>query len=243
MNQYPSASSQMAKVEIVNAFMRGVYGWMSAGLGLTALVAFATLNVPALTQLAFAVNPETGIAGPTMLPMIALFAGFGMVFFLSFKISTMNPSTASTLFLAFSALNGFSLAPILMAYTTASVVSTFATTAAMFGAMSVYGMVTKKDLTSWGSLLFMGLIGLIIASVINMFMASSAMSFAISVIGVIIFLGLTAYDTQKLKTMGEMVPEGDHAAIRRGSILGALTLYLDFYNLFLMLLRLFGERR
>ena len=243
MNQYPSMQRTGARTEVVNAFMRGVYGWMSAGLGLTALLAFATLNVPALFNLAFAINPETNTLAPTMLPMIALFAAFGLVFFLSFKISTMNPSTATGLFLAFSALNGFSLAPILMAYTTASVTSTFLTTAGMFGAMSVYGMVTKKDLTGWGSLLFMGLIGIIIAMVVNMFMQSSAMSFAISVIGVIIFLGLTAYDTQKLKTMGETVPEGDTAAIRRGSILGALTLYLDFYNLFLMLLRLMGDRR
>lgn len=242
MNQY-SASGQVARAEIVNAFMRGVYAWMSAGLGLTAVVAFLTINIPALQQLVLAVNPETGMLAPTMLPMIAMFAAFGMVFFLSFKISTMNPTTASTLFMVFSGLNGLSLAPILMAYTTSSAVSTFVTTAAMFGAMSVYGMVTKKDLTSWGSLLLMGLIGIIIASVVNIFIGSSAMSFAISVIGVIIFLGLTAYDTQKLKTMGEVIPAGDNAAIRRGSILGALTLYLDFYNLFLMLLRLFGERR
>ncbi|WP_285905267.1 Bax inhibitor-1/YccA family protein [Pseudodesulfovibrio pelocollis] len=243
MNQYPSASGQVAKAEIVNAFMRGVYGWMSGGLALTAFMAYATLSVPALFNLAFAYNAEAGTLSPTMLPMIALFAAFGMVFFLSFKISTMNPSTATALFLGFSALNGFSLAPILMAYTTASVVSTFVTTAGMFGAMSLYGMLTKKDLTSWGSLLFMGLIGIIIAMVVNIFMQSSAMAFAISVIGVIIFLGLTAYDTQKLKTMGENVPAGDTAAIRRGTILGALTLYLDFYNLFLMLLRLMGDRR
>ncbi len=243
MTQYPSMQRAGTKTEVVNAFMRGVYGWMSAGLGLTAVLAFATLNVPALFNLAFTVNPETNTLAPTMLPMIALFAGFGMVFFLSFKISTMNPSTATGLFLAFSALNGFSLAPILMVYTTASVVSTFLTTAAMFGSMSLYGLITKKDLTGWGSLLFMGLIGIIIAMVVNMFMQSSAMTFAISVVGVIIFLGLTAYDTQKLKTMGEAVPEGDEAAIRRGSILGALMLYLDFYNLFLMLLRLMGDRR
>ena len=244
MTQYPSMQrTEASRAEVVNAFMRGVYGWMTAGLGLTALISFATLTVPALTNLAFAYNPQTGMYAPTMLPMIALLAAFGMVFFMSFKISTMNPSTATGLFLAFSALNGFSLAPILLAYTTASVVSTFITTAGMFGAMSIYGLVTKKDLTGWGSLLFMGLIGIIIAMLVNMFLQSPGMSFAISVIGVIIFVGLTAYDTQKLKTMGENVPMGDTAAIRRGTILGALTLYLDFYNLFLMLLRLMGDRR
>jgi len=244
MTQYPSMqSTEASRAEVLNAFMRGIYGWMSAGLGLTALIAFATLTVPALTNLAFVYNPQTGALAPTMLPMIALFVAFGMVFFLSFKIRTMNPSTATTLFMAFSALNGFSLAPILYAYTTASVVSTFVTTAGMFGAMSIYGLVTKKDLTGWGSLLFMGLIGIIIAMLVNMFLQSPGMSFAISVIGVIIFVGLTAYDTQKLKTMGENVPMGDTAAVRRGTILGALTLYLDFYNLFLMLLRLMGDRR
>ncbi|MDD3313747.1 Bax inhibitor-1/YccA family protein [Pseudodesulfovibrio sp.] len=243
MNQYPSMQRTGARAEVMNAFMRGVYGWMGAGLGLTALLAFATLNVPALFNLAFVSNPQTGALAPTMLPMAALFVGFGMVFFLSFKISTMNPSTATGLFLGFSALNGFSLAPILMAYTTASVVSTFITTAGMFGAMSLYGMVTKKDLTGWGSLLFMGLIGIVIAMVVNMFLHSPAMDFAISIIGVILFLGLTAYDTQKLKTMGETVPQDNQAAIRRGAILGALTLYLDFYNLFLMLLRFMGDRR
>ncbi|BDQ33649.1 Bax inhibitor-1/YccA family protein [Pseudodesulfovibrio portus] len=244
MSQYPSMpQAKAAKAELVNAFMRGVYGWMSAGLGLTALVAYATLYVPALSRLAFAYNAETGLLQPTMLPMIALFASFGMVFFLSFKISTMNPSTATTLFMVFSGLTGFSLAPILMVYTESSVFATFLTTAGMFGTMSIYGMITKKDLTGWGSLLFMGLIGIIIAMIVNFFLQSSAMSFAISVIGVIIFLGLTAYDTQKLKTMGENVPMNDAAAIRRGTILGALTLYLDFYNLFLMLLRLMGDRR
>ncbi|MBG0789497.1 MAG: Bax inhibitor-1/YccA family protein [Desulfovibrionaceae bacterium] len=244
MSQYSSMpQAGAAKAELVNAFMRGVYGWMSAGLGLTALVAYATLTVPALSRLAFSINPETGALQPTMLPMIALLAGFGMVFYLSFKIATMNPSTATTLFMVFSALTGFSLAPILMVYTSASVFSTFLTTAGMFGAMSIYGMITKKDLTSWGSLLMMGLIGIIIAMVVNIFIMSQAMSFAISVIGVIIFLGLTAYDTQKLKTMGENVPMGDAAAVRRGTILGALTLYLDFYNLFLLLLRFMGDRR
>ncbi|MBA4358071.1 MAG: hypothetical protein C0405_10145, partial [Desulfovibrio sp.] len=119
----------------------------------------------------------------------------------------------------------------------------FVVTAGMFGAMSVYGMVTKRDLTSMGSFLFMGLIGIVLASVVNMFLKSSAMGFIISVIGVLVFTGLTAYDTQKLKYMGEAMPLGDGTAIRRGTILGALTLYLDFLNLFLMMLRLFGSSR
>lgn len=244
MNQfYQARPAGRASVETLNAFMRGIYGWMSAGLGLTAAVAWATINVPALLQLAFTVDPATNTVAPSMLPMIALFAAFGIVFFMSFKIQTMNPSTATTLFFVFSGLNGFSLAPILLAYTAASVAATFLATAGMFGAMSIYGIVTKKDLTSWGSFLFMGLIGIIIASLVNMFLQSSGMAMAITYIGVFLFLGLTAYDTQRLKTMGEMVPDGDNAAIRRASIMGALTLYLDFYNLFLMLLRIMGDRR
>jgi len=243
MSQYPSASGQMAKTEVVNAFMRGVYGWMSGGLALTALVSYIVINSQALMQMFFVVDPATGTASMSTLVFILLFAELGIVFYLSARISTMNPATATGLFMLYSGLNGLTLTPILLAYTAESVASTFFISAGMFGAMSAYGLLTKKDLTSWGSLLFMGLIGIIIAMVVNMFMQSSAMAFAISAIGVIIFLGLTAYDTQKLKTMGENVPVGDTAAIRRGTILGALTLYLDFINLFLMLLRLMGDRR
>jgi FtsH-binding integral membrane protein len=231
------------KAEVVNVFMRGVYGWMSAGLGLTALVAFAVTQSQALMQMLFTYNPATGAVGMSTLVFILLFAELGIVFYLGARISSMSPSTATALFLVYSGLNGLTLTPILLAYTAESVAATFVITAGMFGAMSLYGLLTKKDLTSWGSLLFMGLIGIIIAMVVNMFLQSSAMAFAISCIGVIIFLGLTAYDTQKLKTMGENVPMGDTAAIRRGTILGALTLYLDFINLFLMLLRLMGNRR
>ncbi|BCS88291.1 Bax inhibitor-1/YccA family protein [Pseudodesulfovibrio sediminis] len=243
MAQYPSMQrSGTAKAELVNAFMRGVYGWMSAGLGLTAVIAFLTATTPALQQLVFSFRAD-GSIGISSLVWILMFAELGIVFYLGARIGTMSASMATGLFLVYSAMNGLTLTPILLMYTAESVAATFVCTAGMFGAMSAYGMITKKDLTSWGSLLFMGLIGIIIAMVVNMFLQSSAMSFAISVIGVIIFLGLTAYDTQKLKTMGENVPLGDATAIRRGSILGALTLYLDFINLFLMLLRLMGSRR
>lgn len=242
MNQY-SMQRTAQKAELVNAFMRGVYGWMSAGLGLTAVVAFLTLTTPALQQLVFNVDPATGsIVGISGMIMVLFIVELGMVFYLGARINSMNPTTATALFMAYSALNGLTLTPILFAYTTASIVSAFVTTAGMFGAMSIYGMVTKKDLTGWGSLLLMGLIGIIIASVVNMFIGSSAMNFAISVIGVIIFLGLTAYDTQRLKTMGETAPEGDAAAVRRGTIMGALSLYLNFINLFIMLLQLMGSR-
>ena len=246
MADYPSMqqTGRATKAETVNAFMRGVYGWMSGGLALTAVLSFLTANTPALQRLVFSVDPASGaVVGISSLVWILIFAELGIVFYLSAKISTMNASTATGLFLLYSALNGLTLTPILLSYTAESVAATFVISAGMFGAMSVYGLVTKKDLTSWGSLLFMGLFGIIIAMVVNIFLQSSAMAFAISVLGVIIFLGLTAYDTQKLKVMGENVPAGDSVAIRRGTILGALTLYLDFINLFLMLLRLMGNRR
>ena len=243
MTQYPSMQQSASKAEVVNAFMRGVYGWMSAGLALTAVLAYLTISMPVMQQLVFATDPASGmIVGVSNLVWLFFIAEIGIVFYLSARISSMNPSTATTLFMVYSGLNGLTLAPLLYSYTAESVASTFIITAGMFGTMSIYGMVTKKDLTGWGSLLTMGLFGIIIAMVVNMFMQSSAMSFAISIIGVIIFLGLTAYDTQKLKTMGEMVPEGDTAAIRRGTIMDALTLYLDFINLFIMLLRLMGSR-
>jgi FtsH-binding integral membrane protein len=246
MADYPSMqqSSPVTKAETLNAFMRGIYGWMSGGLALTAVVSFFTANTPALQQMVFTIDPASGsVIGISSLVWILIFAELGIVFYLGAKISTMSASMATGLFLLYSGLNGITLTPILLSYTAESVASTFFISAGMFGAMSIYGLLTKKDLTSWGSLLFMGLIGIIIAMVVNIFLQSSAMAFAISMIGVIIFLGLTAYDTQKLKVMGENVPANDSVAIRRGTILGALTLYLDFINLFIMLLRLMGNRR
>lgn len=221
-------------VQTVNAYMRGVYQWMAMGLGLTALTAFFTASSPALIQALF---------GNQIVAFIVMLAPLGFVIAISAGINRMAASTATALFLAYSALNGLSLSVILLVYAQQTITLAFVTAAGMFGAMSVYGMTTKKDLTSWGSFLFMGLMGLIIASIVNIFLGSSMMHFIISIIGVIVFTGLTAYDTQKLKVMGESAPMNDATAIRRGTILGALTLYLDFINLFLMLLRLFGSSR
>ena len=235
---YPATGS---KTEVVNAFMRGVYAWMAAGLTLTAILAWATMNTP-LANLIFSVDAATGAVG--MSPMIWIFfiAEIGIVFYLSARIQKMDATTAVALFMVYSGLNGLTLSPILLMYTAASVTSTFAVTAGMFGAMSLYGLVTKKDLTSWGSFLTMGVIGLLIAMVVNMFLQNSMMQFVISGLGVILFLGLTAYDTQKLRVMGETAP-GDAGVIRKVTILGALTLYLDFINLFIFLLRFMGDRR
>ncbi|WP_147822173.1 Bax inhibitor-1/YccA family protein [Salidesulfovibrio onnuriiensis] len=243
MNNYTrSFPSRAANAEVVNAFMRGIYAWMGAGLALTAVLAWWVANTPAALGLLLNIDFATGTQGTPVLLYGLFLAELGIVFYLSARVASMNPGTATGLFLLYSGLNGVTLSPILLAYTGQSVAATFFVSAGMFGAMSLYGLLTKKDLTSWGSLLFMGLIGMIIAMVVNIFLQSQMMSFVISGVGVVLFTGLTAYDTQKFKTMGEVMPN-DAAAVRRGSILGALTLYLDFINLFLMLLRIMGNRR
>lgn len=234
MQRYQTAGVTRTGAEVVNAFMRGVYGWMTAGLALTAAVAFMTASSPAMLQLIF---------GNQISMFIVILAPLGFVIALSAGIRKMSPGMATGMFLAYSAAMGLSLSSVLLTYTGASVFQTFLVCAGMFGAMSVYGMTTKRDLTAMGSFLMMGVFGLIIAMVVNMFMQSSAMDWVISGVGVLLFTGLTAWDTQKLKVMGETAPAGDEAALRRGTILGALTLYLDFINLFLFLLRFMGSSR
>jgi FtsH-binding integral membrane protein len=166
-----------------------------------------------------------------------------LVFSLASRVNKMKASTATSLFVLYAALNGVTLSAIFLIYTRSSITSTFFICAATFVASSIYGMVTKRDLTSMGQFMFMGLIGIIIASVVNLFVRSSGVSLIVSYIGVIVFVGLTAYDTQKLRTMALSQPSGlDGATVRKGAILGALTLYLDFINLFLMLLRILGSR-
>ncbi len=230
---YQTVSTTRTRTEVLNAFMRGVYTWMTFGLLLTAGVAWFVSNSPALTQAIF---------GNQMLFFGLIIAELALVVGISAGIRRLSPSAASGLFLLYSALNGVTLSFIFLVYAQATIVQAFVVSAAMFGGMSLYGLTTKKDLTSWGSFLVMGLFGVIIASVVNIFMHSSTMNFIISIAGVIVFTGLTAYDTQKLTMMGESMPD-DAAVVRRGTILGALTLYLDFINLFLMLLRIFGGNR
>ncbi|WP_457571763.1 Bax inhibitor-1/YccA family protein [Desulfovulcanus sp.] len=234
MADFRTYSTPKAKTEVLNIFMRGVYQWMAMGLGLTALVAYFVASSPTLIQAIFG-NPLLFwglIIGEVML-VVGITGG----------ITRLSAQAATTLFLVYSGLNGITLSAILLIYTATSIASTFLVCAGMFAAMSVYGLTTKKDLTSWGSFLFMGLVGIILASIVNIFLKSPAVNFVLSSIGVIVFVGLTAYDTQKLKVMGETAPLDDSLAIRRGTILGALTLYLDFINLFLMLLRFFGQTR
>lgn len=231
---YRTVSQPRTDVQTTNLFLRGVYNWMSLGLGLTALVAYTVATTPAIRDTLFS---------NTFLFIGLIIAQFGLVLGISGAVHRMSAGTATGLFLLYSALNGATLSAILLVYPMASIFKAFVVCTGMFAAMSVYGATTKKDLTAWGSFLFMGLIGIIIASIVNIFMASSALDFIISGVGVLIFTGLTAYDTQKLKEMGESAPMDDTLAVRRGTILGALTLYLDFINLFLFLLRFFGGSR
>ena len=213
-------------VNVQSGVMRGVYAWMGGGLALTALVSLMTVSSPALLQ---------AILGNRILLYALLFGELGLVVAISGAINRISASTASLLFLAYAALNGLTLSTIFVVYTSSSIASTFVVTSGMFCAMSLYGYLTKSDLTSWGSFLFMGLVGVIIASVVNIFLHSSMIYWVVSFCGVIIFTGLTAYDTQKIKNMGNTG--------LKGSILGALTLYLDFINMFLIMLRLLGNRR
>jgi len=210
-----------------------VYNWMAIGLVLTAVVAYGTLAYPPLLEAIFTNR---------VLFYGLLIGEFGLVIALSAAINRLSSGAAAALFLLYSAINGLTLSFIFLVYTQSSIVSTFFITAGTFGAMSVYGAVTKRDLTSWGGFFFMGLIGLIIASVVNMFLHSEMIYWITSFIGVFIFVGLTAYDTQKIRRMSQ-AGFADEASRKKMAILGALTLYLDFINLFLYLLRIFGRRR
>jgi hypothetical protein len=218
----------------VNEFIRSVYNWMAIGLSLTGFVAFYVSNSEFLLRLIF---------GNRLVFFGLIIGELILVFYLSARVQKMQSTTATGVFMLYAALNGATLASVFLIYTRSSITSTFFVCAATFVTCSIYGMTTKRDLTSLGGFMTMGLIGIIIASVANMFFRSSGMSMIISYIGVIVFVGLTAYDTQKLKTMALTQPADlDSGARRKGAIIGALALYLDFINLFLMLLRILGNR-
>ena len=220
---------------LVNGFVRSVYNWMCIGLALTGFIAFYVSNNETIMRLVF---------GNQIIFFGIIIAELALVFSIVGMVNKMSAGTATGLFVLYSALNGVTLSFIFLAYTRASIYSTFFICSATFLACSIYGWTTKRDLTSWGGFLMMGLIGIVIATLVNMFIRSSAMSMLVSYIGVIVFVGLTAYDTQKLKNMALTQPAGlDGAVVRKGAILGALSLYLDFINLFLMLLRIFGGGR
>jgi len=228
----------------LRAYMIRIYNYMAAGVALTGVVAWATFNAAVVT------GPNGAITGLTSFgqaifsgPLtIVLFLGtLGIVFFLSFRINKLQASTALVLFMAYAALLGLMLSSVFLAYTGASITRTFFISAASFGALSLYGYTTQRDLSPVGSFLVMGLFGLMLAMLVNLFLKSSGLDFAISAIGVLIFAGLTAWDTQRIKEMYDVQDDGTAAG--RKAVMGALALYLDFINLFLFLLRFMGDRR
>ncbi len=231
MNQfdihYPRTADQVAIAQ--NTLVRQVYAWMGGGLLVTALLAMVIISSPAMLNAIF---------GNRLVFYGLVFGELGLVVAISGAINRLSASAASLLFILYAALNGVTISAIFAAYTAESIVSTFVITAATFGTMSAYGYLTRRDLTGLGSFLFMGLVGIVIASLVNIFTRSSAVSWVVSAVGVIVFTGLAAYDTWKIKAMARAGVEG-----RKPAILGALTLYLDFINMFLMLLRLLGNRR
>jgi FtsH-binding integral membrane protein len=225
------APSYPVAADRVNAFLRGVYGWMAAGLAITAATAWFVAATPAIVY---------AIVTNRVLFWGIVIAQLGIVFGLSARVQTLSASTASLLFIVYSVLTGLTMSVILLAFTGESVATTFVVTAGMFGSLALYGTATRRDLSGLRSFLFMGLIGVVLASIVGMFWHNDALQFVISFIGVIVFTGLTVYDAQRLKAMALATPAGQIGSYQ---VVGALTLYLDFVNLFLFLLRFTGSRR
>ncbi|CAI8867166.1 Bax inhibitor-1 family protein [Kosakonia sp. YIM B13611] len=235
MDRFPRSDSIVQQSRTgLQTYMAQVYGWMTCGLLLTAFVAWYAARSEAIMSFVF--SSQITFFG-------LVIAQLAVVFVLSGLIHKLSAGLATTLFMLYSALTGLTISSILLVYTAQSIAATFVVTAGMFGAMSLYGYTTKRDLSGLGSMLFMGLIGILLASLVNFWLKSEALMWAVTYIGVVIFVGLTAYDTQKLKNIGQQIDVRDASQLRKSTILGALTLYLDFINLFLMLLRIFGNRR
>jgi len=239
------AAQQTAVVmdEGLRAYMLKVYNYMATGILLTGIVALLTFKVAVqeISSAGIILTPFGGAIYNSALRWVVMLAPLGVVFYMSFGINKMSASKAQTTFWVFAALMGLSLSSLLLYYTGMSVTRVFFICSATFGAMSIYGYTTKRDLTKLGSFLMMGLIGIIIASIVNLFLQSETMYWIISYLGVLIFIGLTAYDTQKIKNMYAVSDSSE--IMGKKAVMGALTLYLDFINLFIMLLRIFGQRR
>lgn len=233
VTSFASAASKTTTYDAsLRAYMVQVYNFMSIALAISGVVAFLISSSPSLMQAIFG----------TPLAWVAMLAPLGFVLFFSYKLNSISAAKAKSYLWIYSALMGLSMASIFAVYTGTSVARVFFITASLFGGMSLYGYTTKKDLTGMGSFLMMGLIGLIIASLVNLFLKSSALEFGISLIGVFIFIGLTAYDTQRIKQTYYQFA-GNSEMVSKAAVMGALSLYMDFINLFIMLLRFFGERR
>jgi uncharacterized protein len=228
----------------LRAHMIRVYNYMAGGVAITGVLAWLTFQMSVVQNSAGAITSLTPLGHAlfgTPLMWVVMLIPLGLVFFMSFRIQTLQASTARTLFFIYAGLLGISLATIFMVYTTTSITRVFFISAAAFGALSLYGYTTQRNLDAMGSFLIMGLFGLIIASLVNIFLKSSGLDWALSVMGVLIFAGLTAWDTQKIKEMFSPMDDGTVAG--RKAVMGALSLYLDFINMFLFMLRFFGDRR
>ena len=239
-----TAKQAVAMDEGLRAYMLKVYNYMATGILMTGIIALITFKMSVVTDSSGSIVGLTQVGNAIYmsgLKWLVMLAPLGIVFYMSFGINKMSAAKAQTTFWIFAALMGLSLSSILLVYTGMSITRVFFICSATFGAMSIYGYTTKRDLTKLGSFLMMGLIGIIIAPIVNIFMKSSMMYFVISILGVLIFVGLTAYDTQKIKNMYAASDTGE--LMGKKAVMGALTLYLDFINLFIMLLRLFGQRR
>jgi FtsH-binding integral membrane protein len=241
---YATAGAQAASYDAgLRSYMLSVYNYMLSGVLLTGIVALAFGKVAALQQLLFTVQETSrGLSiGPSLLGWVVMLSPLAIVFAMSFGAARMSESTLKALFFAYAGLLGASLSTIFITYTDTSIAQVFFGTAAGFGALSLWGYTTKKDLSAFGTFLIIGLVGLIVASIVNLFLQSGTMSLVISALGVLIFAGLTAYDTQKIKSMYAYVAGTDQMG--KTVIMGALNLYLDFINMFLFLLRMFGSSR
>ena len=230
--------------EGLRAYMLKVYNYMASGILITGFISLFLFKLSVVTSADGSIAGLTSVGNAlynSALMWVVMLAPLGVVFYMSFGIRKMSAAKAQGTFWVFAALMGASLSSIFLIYTGASITRVFFITAGTFGSMSIYGYTTKRDLTKFGSFLMMGLFGIIIASIVNMFMKSTMMYYVISILGVLIFVGLTAYDTQKIKNMYLASDSGE--IMGKKAVMGALTLYLDFINLFIMLLRLFGQRR
>jgi FtsH-binding integral membrane protein len=229
--RFPTPYAGARVTEQVRAFLTAVYGWMSAGLAITAITAWSVASSPQLAGSIYTNRPVF---------WMLVIAQLGVVFALSARVDKLTPTAASVLFIVYSALTGVTLSFVLLVYTAASVASTFFVAAIMFATLALYGTLTHRSLAGAGQFLFMGLLGIVLASVINLFWQNDGVQFVISFIGVIVFTGLTAYDAQRLRSMAVALPSGHTGSY---AVVGALALYLDFINLFLMMLRFMGQRR
>ncbi len=238
----PADRADMSVDAGLRAFMLGVYNKVALGLVVSAVLAFVTGQYPPVRDLMYTVTPDGRLAGMTVLGMIVAFAPLAVMLFGAFALKNATPKSSGMLYWTIVALIGAGMGVLTLVYTGASIASTFLITAAAFGALSLFGYTTKKDLTAFGSFLIVGLIGLVIAMVVNMFIQSSMMGFIISILGVLIFAGLIAFDTQRLK-MTYYQLGGDQAAMGVATNYGALSLYINFINLFQFLLAIFGDRR